>query len=96
MIETELTRRRFLSLTAVAALLPPAPAPPGPDPAGPAAPRVQGPLHYSSPAGLSTLIAAREPMSMDITQQLLARIAAVDGRLQSHVTVMSEHAITRA
>ena len=46
---------------------------------------VKGPLHYSSVADLAKLIAARELLSIDVTQQLLDRIAVVDGRLQSYV-----------
>jgi amidase len=56
----------------------------------------QGPLHYSSLADVATLIAARKLTSMDVTQQLLARVAAVDERLQSYVTVMTDHAIASA
>jgi amidase len=47
-------------------------------------------------ADVATLIAARELRSVDVTQQLLARVAAVDGRLQSYVTVLSERAMARA
>ena len=45
---------------------------------------------------MAKLIAAREVLSIDLTQQLLARIAAVDGRLQSYVTVMTDHALASA
>ena len=37
-----------------------------------------------------------ELQSLDLTQQLLDRIAAVDGRLQSYVTVMTDQAIASA
>jgi len=96
MVEPELTRRDFLSLVAGAAVLPVAAVSCGRGPAGSSAPSVQDPLHYSSLADLASLIAARELTSIDVTQQLLARIAAVDGRLQSYVTVMSDHAIASA
>ncbi len=42
------------------------------------------------------LIAARELQSSDLTQQLLDRIAAVDGRLQSYVTLMADQALASA
>ena len=57
---------------------------------------IKSPLHYSSLADVAKLIAARELQSIDLTQQLLDRIAAVDGRLQSYVTVMTDRAIASA
>jgi len=54
------------------------------------------PLHYSSLAHVGKLIAERKLRSSDLTQQMLDRIAAVDGRLQSYVTVMAEQALASA
>lgn len=53
-------------------------------------------LHYASLADVARLIAAREIRSSDLTRQMLDRIAAVDGRLQSYVTVMAEQALESA
>ena len=75
MIEPGVARRDFLSLLAGAAVLPAA-----------AVAQVKGPLHYLSLANVARLIAARELQSTDLTRQLLDRIAALDGRLQSYVT----------
>ncbi|MFN0153303.1 MAG: amidase [Gaiella sp.] len=54
------------------------------------------PLHYWSLTDVAELIAARELLSVDVTQHLLDRIAAVDERLQSYVTVMADQAIASA
>jgi amidase len=42
------------------------------------------------------LIAERQLQSLDLTRQLLDRIAAVDGRLQSYVTVMTDRVLASA
>ncbi len=96
MVEPGLTRRDFLSLLAGAAVLPVAAVSCGRGPAGSSVSQVKSPLHYSSLADVAKLIAARELQSIDLTQQLLDRIAAVDGRLQSYVTVMTDRAIASA
>lgn len=81
-----LTRRDVLaSLAGVAAL-----------PAAAAAPQATGPLHYASLMDVAARIAAREIRPSHLTQQMLDRIAAVDGRLQSYVTVMAEQAMASA
>lgn len=95
MAEPRLTRRDLLSRLAAAAVLP-VEVSCGRGPAGSSASRIRGPLHYSSLADVARLIAARELTSINVTQQLLARIEAVDGRLQSYVTVMTDHAIASA
>ncbi len=56
----------------------------------------RGPLHYMSLRDVATLIAARELSSVDLTQMMLDRIAAVDGRLRSYATVMGEQAMAAA
>jgi amidase len=68
----------------------------GRDPAGAAVAKATRALHYSSLADVAKLIAARQLLSIDVTRQLLDRIAAVDGRLQSYVTVMADPAIASA
>lgn len=96
MVEPGLTRRDFLSYLAGGATLPVAAVACGRGPAGSSVSGVKTPLHYSSLTDVATLIAARELRSIDLTLQLLDRIAAVDGHLQSYVTVMTEQAIASA
>jgi amidase len=96
MVEPVTTRRDFLSLLTSVAVLPVAAVSCGRGPAGLSVSPVKGPLHYASLADVAELIAARELRSIDLTQQLLDRIAAVDGRLQSYVTVMTDRAIASA
>jgi amidase len=96
MVEPGLTRRDLLSLLAGAAVFPLAAVSCERGPAGSSVSQVKSPLHYSSLAEVATLIAARELLSIDLTHQLLDRIAAVDGRLQSYVTVMTDQAIASA
>jgi amidase len=57
---------------------------------------VANPLHYSSLAHVGKLIAEGQFQSLDLTRQLLDRIAAVDGHLQSYVTLMTERALASA
>ena len=86
MSEPVLTRRDLLAgLAGVAAL-----------PAATSASQITGPLHFASLVDVARRIATREIQPSDLTQQMLARIAAVDGRLQSYVTVMAEQAIASA
>jgi amidase len=84
-----LTRRDLLARLAGVAALPVAAASCG---RSPAADR----LHYSSLAHVSKLIAERQLQSLDLTRQLLDRIAAVDGHLQSYVTLMTDRALASA
>jgi amidase len=96
MIEPVLTRRELLARLAGVGALPVAAVSCGRGPAGASVSQVTRPLHYSSLADVAKLIAAREIQSLDLTQQLLDRIAAVDGRLQSYVTVMADQAVASA
>src|SRR5512134_482806 len=96
MVEPGLTRRDFLSLSAGAAVLPVAAVSCGRGPTGSSFSQVKSPLHYSSLADVARLIAGRTLLSIDLTRQLLDRIAAVDRRLQSYVTVMTDQAIASA
>ncbi len=54
------------------------------------------PLCYASLEGVAHLIAARELSPVALTEQMLARIAAVDPRLKSYATVMSDQALADA
>jgi amidase len=53
-------------------------------------------LHYASLADVAAKIAARGIRSLDVTERMLERIAAVDGHLQSYVTVMTDRALASA
>ena len=96
MSEPRLTRRVLLARLAGVAALPFAAVSCGRDPAGGTVPQAARPLHYSSLADVAKLVAAGKLLSTDLTQQLLDRIAAVDGRLQSYVTVMAVQALASA
>lgn len=96
MSQTVLTRRELLAGLAGVAALPAAAVAYGRSPAAASASQGAGALHYASLAHVAGRIAAREIQSSDLTQQMLDRIAAVDGRLQSYVTVMAEQALASA
>lgn len=53
-------------------------------------------LHWASMAELGRALAAGRVSSVEITRALLARIAALDGRLQSFVHVAGESALAQA
>jgi len=91
-----LTRRELLARLAGVAALPVAAVSCEHGPAGASVSQVARPLHYTSLADVAELIVTREIQSLDLTQQMLDRIAAVDGRLQSYVTIMTEQAIASA
>ena len=95
-IQHGLTRRDLLARLAGVAALPAAAMSCARGPAGDSAPQVTNPLHYLSLAHVGKLIAARQVQSSDLTRQLLDRIAAVDGRLQSYVTIMTDQALASA
>lgn len=86
MAEPVLTRRDLLASLAGVAVIP----------ATTPASQVTGPMHYASLADVADLIKARKVRSSDLTQLMLDRIAAVDGRLQSYVTVMAGQALASA
>jgi amidase len=96
MLEPVLTRRELLARLAGAAALPLGTMSCGRGPPGASGSQVTRPLHYASLADVAKLIAAREIKSLDLTQQLLGRIATLDGRLQSYVTVLGDQAIASA
>ena len=93
---TGLTRRDLLARLAGVAALPVAAMSCGRGLAAASVSQVTNPLHYSSLADVGKLIAARQLQSLDLTRQLLDRIAAVDGRLQSYVTIMADQALASA
>jgi amidase len=60
------------------------------------APPAAGPLHYATLADVATLIESRQVSPVEVTSQLLDRIASVDGALHSYVTVMADAAMDSA
>lgn len=80
----KLARRDLLTLLAGAVVLRTSPA------------SVADPLHYASLADVAKLIAAKEISPVDLTRQMLDRIAAVDGRLHGYVTVVADRAMASA
>ncbi len=54
------------------------------------------PLHYKTIAEVAALIQARELSPVELANATLDRIDALDGRLMSYATVMSDHAIAAA
>jgi amidase len=91
-----LTRRHLLTSLAGAAALPITVASCGPNPNTASGPAADESLHYASLAKVADLIAARKIRPSELTRQMLDRIAAIDGRLQSYVTVMAEQALANA
>ncbi|MGI4815671.1 MAG: amidase [Janthinobacterium lividum] len=53
-------------------------------------------LHYHSLLEVSALIRARALSPVALTEAMLARIAALDGRLGSYTTVLADHALAAA
>jgi amidase len=54
------------------------------------------PLHYISIFELSKMIAAKKISPVEVTEHLLRRIEALDGKLKSYATVMAEPAMDQA
>jgi amidase len=54
------------------------------------------PLHYDSLAHVAKRIEGRELSPTEVARRQLERIAAVDTKLRSYVTVMADHAMARA
>ena len=54
------------------------------------------PLHYQTIAEVAGRLASREISSVELTQAVLDRIAALDGELKSYATVMAEPAMESA
>lgn len=52
--------------------------------------------HYDSLSDVAKLIEAKEVSPVEVTRQLLDRIAALDGELHSYVTVMADQALASA
>jgi amidase len=94
--EAGFTRRDLLARLAGVAVLPAAAVSCARGPEGSSVSTVESPLHYASLADVATRIEARELRSVDLTQHLLDRVAALDGRLKSYVTVMADQAIASA
>ena len=66
------------------------------DPPAPTADSGGAPLHYMSLRDVARLIEAREFSPVELTETMLDRIAAVDGRLKSYATVMRVPAMAAA
>jgi amidase len=54
------------------------------------------PIHYLTIAALSAEIETRRLSPVEVTEHMLARIEALDGRLKSYATVMAESAMAEA
>src|ERR1043165_536731 len=54
------------------------------------------PLHYLGLGAMARRIASRDISPVDLTQQMLARIARVDPILKSYATLMADQAIADA
>ena len=54
------------------------------------------PLHFSSLTNVARLIESKQLSPVELTQMMLDRIAAVDARLKSYATVMTDHAMAAA
>jgi amidase len=53
-------------------------------------------LHYKTIAEISKMIKSRQISSVELTQSILDRIAIVDKRLNSYITVMRQSALETA
>lgn len=53
-------------------------------------------LHYHTMTELAALIASKGVSPVEVTQAILARIAALDGRLKAYATLMPEQAMAQA
>lgn len=95
-MDAVLTRRDLLARLAGTSVLSIMSAARGRDRASPTNPSPDVPLHYASLADVAGRIAARDISSLDLTRRMLARIAALDGHLQSYVTVMNGRALASA
>ena len=92
MADAGLTRRELLAIAAGAA----ATVACGDAPESTPVLREEAAMHYRSLADVARLIAAKDISSATLTRQMLDRVAAVDGQLQSYVTVMTDRAIASA
>ncbi len=95
-IGPSISRRDALTVLASAAVLPQGLVH---ELAGPSSSRpnsTAAPLHYSSLTYVASLIEEREISPVELTAQMLERIAAVDPGLHSYVTVLGDAAMARA
>ena len=96
-----LTRREALGLLGTTAMLPfstsctSAPPIPTDDPAPPVAAGGRA-THYMGLAEVARVIESKDVSPVELTQLMLDRIEAVDGRLKSYATVMADHAMAAA
>jgi amidase len=103
-IDSRITRREALTLlggAAVAGALAACSREPTPESAPPIAetpspPALPNDLHYRSLTEVAHLLKAREISPVDLTQYMLERIAALDGRLKSYATITADRALAAA
>jgi len=56
----------------------------------------EAPIHYNTISQMASLIEAKELSPVELTEAMLARIDAVDGRYLSYATVMADQAMESA
>ena len=94
--ESTLTRRAVLGLLGSVVLLPARAVARDVVPAGSPSSEAEGPLHYATLSAVAQLLKTKKVSPRELTRLMLDRIAAVDGRLKSYVTVMDEHSMASA
>jgi len=71
-------------------------APVAPPPAPPTSPSRKEALHYAGLLDVARMIEARELSPVELTEKMLERINAVDGRTQAYVTLTAHRALAAA
>jgi amidase len=92
----DLTRRELLAAIAGGVFMSPRTVSWGGTTPAPSFAPVNHPLHYASLSDVAKLIEARETSPTELTRLMLDRIAVVDERLHSYVTIMADHAMASA
>ena len=99
-MSSNITRRDALALIGGGALaVLHASCSPGPErgsESGATAGTVDGSLHYAGLMDVARMIEAGEVSPLELTQMMLDRIEALDGRLHSYATLMAKHALGAA
>jgi amidase len=97
LLERYLSRREALALIGGTLAVLHSSCSPGSDPVPTSSiPALDGPLHHASLTDVARLVELREISPVELTQAMLERIEAVDGRLHSYITVMRDAALTTA
>jgi len=92
---SKISRRRALSLLGLGAVISQFPVG-GTGRQAKADPLEGEPIHYKKIAEISKMIRSRQISSVELTQSILDRIAVVDRRLNSYITVMRQSALETA